>query len=86
MKISADILSKKQAILNFISESENPTLINRLKEVVDSFRSSNQEDDAVIPEWQKQEVSRRIENYKANPESAVNFDDFMNELEAKYAV
>ena len=85
MKPNADILSKKQAILSFVSESNNPTLINKLKEVVDNFRST-QEDDMVIPEWQKEEVRRKIDNYTANPKSAMSFEDFMNELETKYAV
>lgn len=35
-----------------------------------------------IPQWQKIEAIRRLELYKTNPKSALDFDQVMNEIEA----
>ena len=37
------------------------------------------EDD--IPQWQKTEALRRLEIYKNNPKSALDFDQVMDEIE-----
>jgi hypothetical protein len=34
-----------------------------------------------IPEWQKTEALRRLEIYKDNPKSALDFDQVMDEIE-----
>lgn len=34
-----------------------------------------------IPEWQKNEVRDRILEYEKNPESLIDFDDVMSELD-----
>ncbi|WP_294286869.1 hypothetical protein [uncultured Chryseobacterium sp.] len=41
------------------------------------------EEDIFIPQWQKEEVKRRAEYAKENPESLVNFDDFIENFERK---
>jgi hypothetical protein len=39
------------------------------------------EDEIDIPAWQVKEVARRMEAYKNNPETALDFDQVMNEIE-----
>jgi hypothetical protein len=34
-----------------------------------------------VPQWQQDEVLRRLELYKKNPESAVDFDEALDEIE-----
>lgn len=34
-----------------------------------------------IPEWQKQEVLKRLKDYENNPEQAVPFEDALKEIE-----
>jgi virulence-associated protein VagC len=34
-----------------------------------------------IPQWQKTEAIRRLEMYKNNPKSALDFDQVMDEIE-----
>lgn len=42
---------------------------------------SEEEIDFEIPEWQKNEVRERIEEYKKNPSSAHDLEDVMREIE-----
>ncbi len=39
-----------------------------------------------IPEWQKEEVKNRLEDLKQNPESAIDFDSTISNLEQKYGL
>lgn len=41
-------------------------------------------EDFVVPEWQKDEVRKRLEDYKKNPTQVQDFDEAMKEIEAKY--
>ncbi|MDR6160215.1 hypothetical protein QF023_003731 [Chryseobacterium sp. SLBN-27] len=41
------------------------------------------EEDFSIPDWQKKEVKRRAEYAKDNPESLIDFDDFVERFEKK---
>jgi hypothetical protein len=41
------------------------------------------EEDVFIPQWQKDEVKRRAEYAKKNPESLLDFDDFIENFERK---
>ncbi|MCD0455636.1 MULTISPECIES: hypothetical protein [Chryseobacterium] len=41
------------------------------------------EEDVYIPEWQKEEVRRRAQYAKENPESLLDFDDFIESFEKK---
>ena len=41
------------------------------------------EEDVYIPEWQKEEVIRRAQYAKENPESLLDFDDFIENFEKK---
>lgn len=40
-------------------------------------------DDAEIPQWQKNEAVRRLEIYKDDSSSALDFDQVMDEIEEK---
>lgn len=37
--------------------------------------------DLEIPEWQKNEVRERIEEYKRNPDSLIDMDDVFSEID-----
>jgi len=41
------------------------------------------EEDLLIPDWQKEEVLRRAKYAKENPESLLDFDDFIENFEKK---
>ncbi|MGI9653314.1 hypothetical protein [Chryseobacterium sp. RLHN22] len=41
------------------------------------------EEDVYIPEWQREEVRRRAKYAKENPESLLDFDDFIENFEKK---
>ncbi|WP_294251688.1 addiction module protein [uncultured Chryseobacterium sp.] len=41
------------------------------------------EEDIFIPQWQKEEVKRRAEYAKENPESLLDFEDFIENFERK---
>ncbi|MFY1047765.1 hypothetical protein [Chryseobacterium sp. GP-SGM7] len=41
------------------------------------------EEDFSVPEWQKEEVRRRMQYAKENPESLLEFDDFIENFEKK---
>jgi hypothetical protein len=41
------------------------------------------EEDFSIPNWQKEEVRRRAKHAEENPESLLDFDDFINNFEKK---
>jgi hypothetical protein len=42
---------------------------------------SKGQDEIEIPAWQVKEVKRRMKAYKNNPESALDFENVMNEIE-----
>lgn len=42
---------------------------------------SKGQDEIDIPAWQVKEVTRRMKAYKNNPETALDFDQVMNEIE-----
>jgi Putative addiction module component len=39
------------------------------------------ENDTPIPEWQKDIVRARLDNYKENPGQVINFDEAMDDIE-----
>jgi len=41
-------------------------------------------EDFVIPEWQKEEVKKRYQDYKKDPSQVLDFDTAMEEIEKKY--
>jgi len=45
-----------------------------------------EEEETSVPKWQQEEVNRRYEDYKNNPEQALDFDNVMNEIDKKYGL
>ena len=71
--------------LQFISDSTGQTTgvfipINEWNELKNRFKGIEQEE-IDIPEWHKQIVQDRIEEYKKNPKIAIDFDAAMDEIE-----
>jgi Putative addiction module component len=72
------------AIRQFIDVTNNSFTIslpddfkaNRVEVII--LPSDNSDD---IPQWQKKEALRRLEIYKNNPKSALDFDQVMEEIE-----
>lgn len=71
--------------LQFISDSTGQTTgvfipINEWNELKNRFKGIEQEE-IDVPEWHKQIVRDRIEEYKRNPRIALDFDAAMDEIE-----
>ena len=69
-------------------------LTEKLKTLPDNFLEriwgyidglSEEETDLEIPEWQKNEVRERIEEYKRNPDSLIDMDDVFSESDTMLA-
>lgn len=56
------------------SESDSVALTTEQKEKLLAFEES-------IPEWQIEEVKQRLEDYKKNPDQALDFDAAMDDIE-----
>lgn len=62
----------------------NEDLINSIKAAYKNKPISiTIEEDMYIPEWQKEEVRRRKQYADENPESLLDFDDFIENFEKK---
>ncbi|QQQ30169.1 hypothetical protein [Chryseobacterium indoltheticum] len=62
----------------------NEDLINSIKAAYKKKPISiTIEEDMYIPEWQKEEVRRRKQYADENPESLLDFDDFIENFEKK---
>jgi hypothetical protein len=71
--------------LQFISDSTGQTTgvfipINEWNELKDKFKGIEQEE-MDVPEWHKEIVRARLEEYKKNPKIALDFDSAMDEIE-----
>jgi hypothetical protein len=71
--------------LQFISDSTGQTTgvfipINEWNELKDKFKGIEQEE-IDVPEWHKEIVRDRLEEYKKNPKIAMDFDTAMDEIE-----
>lgn len=66
------------------AEEINEDLINSIKAAYKKKPISiTIEEDMYIPEWQKEEVRRRKQYADENPESLLDFDDFIENFEKK---
>ena len=68
-----DIQEKKLSLINWISQLQDISLIEKLTEL--------QEDDIEIHQWQKDILDKRLSDYKNNPEQVLDFDTAMDEIE-----
>jgi len=72
-------------VFHFSSADEiNEDLINSIKAAYKKKPISiTIEEDMYIPEWQKEEVRKRKQYADDNPESLLDFDDFIENFEKK---
>jgi len=71
--------------LQYISDSKGKTTgvfipISEWIELKNKYKGIDQEQ-VDIPDWQKNEVRERLEEYKNNPEQASDFDSAIDEIE-----
>jgi hypothetical protein len=71
--------------LQYISDSKGLTTgvfipINEWNELKNKYKDIEQEEIS-IPEWHKDLVLKRLEDYKKNPGSAMDFDAAMDDIE-----
>lgn len=71
--------------LQFISDSTGKTTgvfipINEWNELKNKFKGIEQED-IDVPEWHKDIVRNRLDDYYKNPEIAIDFDVAMDDIE-----
>ena len=77
--------------LQYISDSKGKTTgvfipINDWKSLKSKYKEIEQQEQEqfVIPEWHKEIVRERLEDYKKNPGNSLNWDVVQKEIEKKY--
>lgn len=87
MKKGDNISVDKQFLLNWIEETDNESLIHKVKNYISKLsQNSNQLEDIEIPEWQKEESLRRYKELQENPESGIDFFKVKEDLLKKYGL
>ncbi len=71
--------------LQYISDSTGKTMgvfipIKEWNEIKRKFKGIEQEE-IDIPDWHKEVVKERLQDYKKNPDKAVDFDAAMDDIE-----
>jgi hypothetical protein len=71
--------------LQYISDSKGQTTgvfipINEWNDLKNKYKNIEQEE-INVPEWHKDLVLKRLEDYKQNPGSAMDFDSAMDDIE-----
>ena len=71
--------------LQYISDSTGKTTgvfipINEWNDLKDKYKGIEQEE-VDIPQWHKDLVRKRLEDYRKNPGSAMDFDAAMDDIE-----
>jgi len=71
--------------LQYISDSKGQTTgvfipINEWNDLKTKYKNIERED-IDIPEWHKDLVLKRLEDYKQNPSSAMDFDSALDDIE-----
>ncbi|MDA3881279.1 MAG: addiction module protein [Prolixibacteraceae bacterium] len=71
--------------LQYISDSKGQTTgvfipINEWNDLKKKYKNIEQEE-VNVPEWHKDLVLKRLEDYKQNPDSAMDFDVAMDDIE-----
>ena len=71
--------------LQYISDSNGKTTgvfipINEWNDLKNKYKDIEQEE-VSVPEWHKDLVLKRLEDYKQNPDSAMDFDSAMDDIE-----
>lgn len=71
--------------LQYISDSKGQTTgvfipINEWNDLKNKYKNIEQEE-VNVPEWHKDLVLKRLDDYKKNPDSAMDFDSAMDDIE-----
>jgi len=71
--------------LQYISDSKGQTTgvfipINEWNDLKKKYKDIEQEE-VSIPDWHKELVLKRLDDYKNNPDSAINFDKAIDDIE-----
>ena len=71
--------------LQYISDSNGETTgvfipINEWNELKKKYKGI-EEEDIYVPEWHKNLVNERLENYKKKPDTAIDFDSAIDDIE-----
>lgn len=71
--------------LQYISDNNGQTTgvfipIQEWNNLKDKFKGLETEE-LSIPEWHLDEIDKRLEDYKTNPDEAIDFDQAMDEIE-----
>jgi len=71
--------------LQYISDSTGQTTgvfipINEWNDLKDKYKGIEQEE-VDVPEWHKKTVRQRLEDYRKNPGSSIDFDAAMDDIE-----
>ena len=71
--------------IQYISDSKGQTTgvfipINKWNDLKNKYKDIEQIE-ASVPEWHKETVLNRLENYKQNPDSAIDFDSAIDDIE-----
>jgi hypothetical protein len=78
-------LKKSSMNLQYISDSKGRTTgvfipINEWNDLKNKYKGIEQEE-INIPEWHKDLVRERVEDYKQNPDTALDFDATLDDIE-----
>ncbi len=71
--------------LQYISDSKGRTTgvfipINEWNDLKSKYKDIEQEE-FIVPEWHKELVLKRLEDYNQNPDSAMDFDSAIDDIE-----
>jgi len=69
----------KQKIHAAVENTNDENQLIRILEVIE-------DDDAKIPDWHKQILEERLEEYRKNPDAAISFEQWNEEVKKKYGV
>lgn len=71
MRITLDVPQNQvEALLDFLKNLKGVTI-------------QSQENESDVPDWHKEIVNERLENYKSNPDDLIDFDKAMDDLDKK---
>ncbi len=73
-----NIQADKLSLITWITQLQDVSLIRKLKNI--------QTDNVEIPQWQIEEVNKRLKDLDKNPGNAIDFDKTLDRLEEKYGL
>lgn len=83
MRITLDVPQNQvEALLAFLKNLKGVTIQSQENESGLREPQSPQINDE-IPDWHKEIVNERLENYKSNPDDLIDFDKAMDDLDKK---